>query len=120
MLDRTTTDLLLVASVHHLRSTLEMMPVGLMKVNRRGEIEFIDEYSEALLNYSNNDLKGKPISTIIGDYADIFDNSISKNELGYIGQFMLEGKSSKIAARIVMVDSIETHLFSFNIIFAPA
>ncbi len=119
MLDRTTTDLLMVASVHHLRSTLEPMPVGLMKLNRRGEIDFIDEYSETLLDFKNSDLKGKPVGTIFGDYSETVGRAIAEQKLGYIGRFMLDGKNSKIAAEIVMVRSIEPHLFSFNIIFAP-
>jgi len=122
-MDRTVTDLLLVASVQHLRLTIEELGVGLITADRNGFIIALDQWSEALIGYTTGEVTGKELSVIFGASSELFMSAIRTNNPGYLGKIQLLVKNRPaIIAHVILslpVGSlVETNLFQFELIFS--
>lgn len=112
------TELLLMASVHHLRVTTEPLPVGQITLNRDGYIQSIDRFTEAVLNLEGAEVKGKHLSHILADCSreliemlkdDYFDKPIPIS-------FGLPGRHS-VQAMLVLVNSLAPCAYALSIIY---
>ena len=117
------TNLLLAASIHHLRITTESLPVGQIDVDRTGMIAKIDQWTEALLNVESKDYVGKPLEALLGTCANLLVKKISRGEEGYAGSCKLlvacpKGSNLKeLVAQLVVVKSLEPFRYAISVIF---
>lgn len=118
-LDRTVTDLLFVARIKHLRSTIEQLPVGIIKVDQTGLIICVDEWTATLLGVERSKLRGQSIATIFSDQAEPCLNAIRRRAAGYLGTFTITTQADvKLPVQVAMARSPQLESTDLQIIYS--
>lgn len=113
------THLLLRASVHHLRITLEALPVGEICVNRFGKIESIDPWTEQFLGVDEDSLRGEAIDTLFPDCSIDFAQMVPLKHLGYVGRVDFQSRENvPVGAHVVAATSLQPHKYVFSLIYS--
>ena len=58
-------ELLLEASMQHMRATMETMPIGMIQLSGTGIIKSIDQETERVLGFTENSLQGSSITVLL-------------------------------------------------------
>jgi PAS domain S-box-containing protein len=114
---RSMTQLLLESRTHHMRATLEELPVGTISVNKNGIIEAIDSWIEKLLGFDARELILRSITTLFEDSAFEFLEMMRKNCQTYLGEIKLRTKAGEpLSAHLALVHGLEPHRITFSVI----
>jgi len=119
--ERDLTKLLLEARLHHTRITMEELPVGRVVIGQTGVIESIDSWTENILDFAQEDLRGRSLVRIFPELALQLFELMSAKQFGLAGQTNLRTRGGRfIAAQVVVIPAAEPQGFVCEIIFATA
>jgi len=113
------TALLFCASIHHVRITIEPLPVALIETAVDGTILAVDRLTNEILQVpAGTSLIGRHISSLFEESADEIMKRIKEGELGLIGSFSLKRlNAAPQTVQVVMTAGVQLHRIGFNIIF---
>jgi hypothetical protein len=119
-LDRNVTDIICASSVQRLHLTMEDFPVGLIVVDQNASIVSIDKCSERLLEFEEDGVKGRLITTIFGDAArNWFTKLRSSEKSAYLGCLhIITTAGMKLKLEIAMAPSMVPHQNTLHVVFA--
>lgn len=117
---RELSELLLAASVHHMHSMMEDLPVGQLSFDYQGHLKQIDDYSCSLLGLTDRNLS-KPVTLkdlLSGETPDLLD-SFRKGDRGHCHWVSLRTVHGvEVAARLVLTESLEPFRYECAIIYS--
>lgn len=112
------THLLLQASVQHLRLTLETLPVGNICIDRFGEIESVDEWTQDILDFDGDTLRGRNITDLFEDKTAKFFQMIRHGTPGYAGRTSLKTHMGEpLWAEIVIAPTLQPNKYAFSLVY---
>ena len=116
--ERELTELLLEARIHHTRITIEELPVGRIVIGADGVIESIDAWTEQLLDFSPQELRGRSVARVFPDLAIQLFELMGARKYGSAGRTNLRTRRGKpLAVEIALIPAIEPFKFVCEIIF---
>lgn len=117
--ERDLTKLLLEARIHHTRITMEELPIGRIVIGHTGVIESIDSWTEHILDFAYDDLKGRSVARIFPELAIALFELMSAQKFGLAGRTNLRTRGGKfIEAQVVLIPAAEPRRFVCEIVFA--
>lgn len=110
-------ELLMVASVHHLRTVTEVLPVGEIAVDHTGCIRSVDQFTTALLGGDGKVLLGLHVDKLMeNSLSELVASPDSVRAIGIDFSRVAE-VAFDLEARMVLVPSLEPHFFRFCIYY---
>jgi len=120
--EKARTNLLFAASIHHLRLTLEEIPIGTIAVTDQGIIESIDEWTEHQLEFDASSVRGSSIDMIFANNTQHILQLMRERIYGLVGEFALCTQAGKYLppAKLAMMPGLDSHRFVFSLIYTNA
>jgi hypothetical protein len=116
--DRELTRLLLEARVHHTRITIEPLPVGRIIMGVDGTIEAMDPWTEQLLDFQNDDVRGRSFARVFPELAVYLFELMAARKFGSLGRTNIRTRSGKsLAVEVALAPAIEPLKFVCELIF---
>jgi len=113
------TELLLQSSRQHLRLTLEQLDIGTLSVNKAGDIESVDRYTEQVLEMTKAEILHRNIRELFEDSATNLLEQLNNKTLGHRERISLRTKSgTTVSADAVLCPGVTPHLLTFSLVFS--
>jgi hypothetical protein len=116
--DRDLTRLLLEARVHHTRIMIEPLPVGRIVMGSDGTIETMDAWTEQLLDFQSEDVRGRSFARVFPELAVYLFELMTARKFGSLGRTNIRTRSGKsLAVEVALAPAMEPFKFVCELIF---
>lgn len=105
--------------MHHLRFTLEDLPIGQIEISSDGTVQSVDDWTSSNIDFGAKVLNG---SSVLQLFPRVSKNNLTEllrqGTPGYIGREMLQTSHGQtVLAELALVPSFRLHRMQFSIVY---